>query len=395
MTRHPHFRSSTTHLNRQTLRRGFTLIELLVVIAIIAVLIALLLPAVQQARESARRTQCKNNLKQLGLAVHNFESSYGVLPGPGQCNSTGTSTTTYQSVSTPTLLLPYIDQATIYNNIDNRLTYSQMQAAGSGVYNLSALHPNSVGRPYNDTIANGATQAHIDAFKNNIPAFICPSTPASSGQRAPDGYGVWDYMFIATSDIEDGSIAGADSPVGTRPLASARQVAMAVQACLSCEKGWGFGSVTDGTSNTLLCIEDAGRAHPTSGSFASLSNRPSMVVAPNETIQWSGGTTGGRRMYAWGDPDAATNGVSGPHLAISPASRQAGINRYATPLGGPSECKWTVNNCGPNDEPFSFHVGGCHALMADGSVRFLSENMNTLTLKWLSGAQDSRVVGDF
>jgi prepilin-type N-terminal cleavage/methylation domain-containing protein/prepilin-type processing-associated H-X9-DG protein len=394
MSRHPRSLAQRPLSQRNALRPGFTLIELLVVIAIIAVLIALLLPAVQQARESARRTQCKNNLKQLGLAIHNFEEAFRSLPGPGQCDSTGSNTTTYQSMSTPTLLLPYLDQANVYNNIDTRLTYSQMQAAGSGVYLLSALHPNSVGRPYNDTIANGATQAHIDAFKVQIPAYVCPSTPGGA-QRAPDGYGLWDYMFIATSDIEDGSIAGADSPVGTRPTTSARRAAMAVQACLSCEKGWGFSNITDGTSNTLLCIEDAGRGHPSSGAFASLSNRASMVVAPNETIPWSGGASGGRRMYAWGDPDAGTNGVSGPSNAISPASRQAGINRYDSPFGGPAECKWTVNNCGPNDEPFSFHVGGCHALMADGSVRFLSENMDTLTLKWLCGAQDGRVIGEF
>ena len=395
MSKHPHHQSTARRANLRSLRRGFTLIELLVVIAIISVLIALLLPAVQQARESARRTQCKNNLKQLGLAVHNFEGTFAALPGPGQCDSTGTNTTTYQSVSTPTLLLPYLDQANVYNRIDMRMTYSQMTAAGSGVYLLSALHPNSVGRPYNDTLANGATQAHIDAFKTQIPAFICPSTPAAPSMRSPDGYGVWDYMFVATSDIEDGLTPGATTPIGTRPTATARRTAMSVQPCLSCEKGWGFGNVTDGTSNTLLCIEDAGRAHPSSGALASLSNRASMVVTPAESIAWTGGTTGGRRMYAWGDPDAATNGVSGPSNAITPASRLAGINRYASPFGGPAECRWTVNNCGPNDEPFSFHVGGCHALMADGSVRFLSENMDVLTLKWLCGAQDSRVVGDF
>jgi prepilin-type N-terminal cleavage/methylation domain-containing protein/prepilin-type processing-associated H-X9-DG protein len=395
MSKHPHFRRLTAPPNQQSDRRGFTLIELLVVIAIIAVLIALLLPAVQQAREAARRTQCKNNLKQVGLAVHNFESTYRLLPSPGQCDSTGSNTTTYQTVSTPTQLLPYIDQANTYNRMDHRLTYAEMQAAGSGVYLLSQLHPNSVGRPYNDTLANGATQAHIDAFKQQIPAFICPSTPVSAGQRAPDGYGVWDYMFIATSDIEDGSSAGADSPVGTRPLSSTRRAAMAVQACLSCEKGWGFNGITDGLSNTMLCIEDAGRGHPSSGAFAALSSRASMVVVPTETVPWSGGATGGRRMYAWGDPDAATNGLSGPSNAIAPASRLATINQNKAPLGGPAECRWTVNNCGPNDEPFGFHTGGCHVLMGDGSVRFLSENIDTLTLKWLAGAQDGRTLGDF
>ena len=96
-------------------RGGFTLIELLVVIAIIAVLIALLLPAVQQAREAARRTQCKNNLKQIGLALHNYESTFGRLPpgtfgGMGTCNDDG--------LAWSFSILPYLDQAPLYNQID-------------------------------------------------------------------------------------------------------------------------------------------------------------------------------------------------------------------------------------------------------------------------------------
>lgn len=364
-------------------RRAFTLIELLVVIAIIAILIALLLPAVQQAREAARRTQCKNNLKQIGLAVHNFESTYRRLPHPGQCDSTGGGTTTYMSQSTPTLLLPYIEQANIYNLMDHNLKFADMAAAG---YNTAVLNPNSLGAIYND--ANFPNT--VAAAKNNIPSFICPSTPVPAANRAPDGFGVWDYMFIAVSDVEDGS-AGAVDPVGTRPTTSARRVAMTVQGALGCDTRWGFGNITDGTSNTILCIEDAGRAHPAAGVFASLSSRPS----PNgEGPAWSGGASGGRRMYAWADPDAGTNGLSGPSNALSPASRLMSINNYKAPLGGPPECRWVNNNCGPNDEPFSWHTGGCQAVMGDGSVKFLSENMDTLTLKWMAGSQDGRVIGN-
>ena len=369
-------------------RRGFTLIELLVVIAIIAVLIALLLPAVQQARESARRTQCKNNLKQLGLAVHNFESTYRKLPHPGQCDSTGTGTTTYMSQSTPTLLLPYIDMANVYNQMDQKLVFSSMSAAG---YNTAVLHPESVGAVYNDP----AYPNTVAAAKTQIPSFVCPSTPVAPSTRAPDGYGVWDYMFPAVSDIDD--------ITRVRAAAGAPRIAATVQGMLSCDKNWGIGAVIDGTSNTLLCIEDASRAYggraggtPAVPKFGSLSARPSPITTDPEAPDYllSGtATPNGRRMYAWADPDAAANGYSGP--SNSTASKVAGINNYKTPIGGPPECPWTTNNCGPNDEPFSFHTGGCQAVMGDGSVRFLSENMDAVVLKYLVGCQDGKVISDF
>jgi prepilin-type N-terminal cleavage/methylation domain-containing protein/prepilin-type processing-associated H-X9-DG protein len=362
-------------------RKGFTLIELLVVIAIIAVLVGLLLPAVQKVREAAARMQCSNNLKQIGLAVHNYESTYSKLPHPGQCDSTGSASTTYMTESTPTLLLPFIEQNNVYNQMDHNLSYADMAAAG---YNVAVLNPKSKGRVYNDP----ASPSTVAAAKSFIKTYICPSTAIDGGARSPDGFGTWDYMFIAVSDIEDGSIAGGDSPVGTRPLATARRIAMTQAGMCTCE-GRSISSVTDGTSNTLLVIEDAGRSHPNAGAFATLSTRPSPI---SEGVQWTGGSTGGRRMYAWADPDAGTNGLSGPSNAIDPASRQAAINNYSTPIGGPPECRWSQNNCGPNDEPFSFHTGGVNALMGDGSVRFMSNGVPALTLKWLAGATDGRVI---
>jgi prepilin-type processing-associated H-X9-DG protein len=193
-------------------------------------------------------------------------------------------------------------------------------------------------------------------------------------------------MFIAVSDIEDGFTGGAGAPIGERPLTTARRAAQAMQGMLSCD-GKTIVAVTDGTSNTLLCIEDAGRAHPTAGTFASLSSRPSPIAA--DPVAWSGGSAGGRRMYAWADPDSVTNGLSGPSNSLG--SRQAAINQNKTPTGGPATCPWTLNNCGPNDEPFSFHTGGVNAVMGDGSVRFFRDSTAPLVLKWLAAAADGQV----
>jgi prepilin-type processing-associated H-X9-DG protein len=280
--------------------------------------------------------------------------------------------------STPTLLLPYIEQENVYKMMDHTLTFANMSAAG---YNTTTLHPKAMGRIYNDSAHAGT----VTAAKTPIKTYVCPSTPVDQGARSPDGYGAWDYMFIAVTDIEDGS-AGATDPVGTRPTASARRVQMTVEGMLSCnERKLGGVSSADGTANTILCIEDAGRAHPSAGQFGSLSSRPS----PNgEGPAWTGGTSGGRRMYAWADPDAGANGLSGPSNSLG--SRLAKINNYSSPIGGPSECRWTQNNCGPNDEPYGFHTGGCNCLFGDGSVRFVRDSIDPLTLKWMAGYNDGR-----
>jgi prepilin-type processing-associated H-X9-DG protein len=125
--------------------------------------------------------------------------------------------------------------------------------------------------------------------------------------------------------------------------------------------------------------------------FGAFSSRLTPVPSPVDPILNSGGSMTGRRAYAWADADAAANGVSGPSNAISPGSRIAKVNNYSTPTGGPPECRWSVNNCGPNDEPFAFHTGGVNATLGDGSVRFITQGIDAIVLKNLSGANDGKI----
>jgi prepilin-type processing-associated H-X9-DG protein len=140
-----------------------------------------------------------------------------------------------------------------------------------------------------------------------------------------------------------------------------------------------------------MWIEDAGRSHPDVDVYGAYSHRFTPVSSAADPINMASGPNG-RRVFAWADADAVGNGYSGPSNAIAPASRKAQLNNNATPEGGPDTCKWSVNNCGPNDEPFSFHSGGLNATMGDGSVHFFADSMDGVVVKWLVGAEDGQTI---
>ncbi|MBA4191907.1 MAG: hypothetical protein C0467_28340 [Planctomycetaceae bacterium] len=356
---------------RMRLRAGFTLIELLVVIAIIAILIGLLLPAVQKVREAAARMTCSNNLKQIGLGCHNYESANQVFPTIGQCDSTGSGSTVYVVHSTATMILPYIEQNAVYVkfNVD----------APVSTTGYTGMHIKAAGYAYDDN----RWPSGQDAAKTKIKTYICPSAPIANEARDPvTQLGGFDYMFPTQTDIDD--VTGERN--NTAPAGGKHS------GCLTCD-GRPIVGVTDGTSNTILCIEDASRAHPNVATFGSQSARPSptKVTGTNAfPIAGSGGETQARRVYSWADPDTVANGFSGP--SNSTGSKVATFNNNPIPMGGPSTCPWTTNNCGPNDEPFSFHTGGVNAVMGDGSVRFIRDGLNFRVLKYSVGATDGQTV---
>jgi prepilin-type N-terminal cleavage/methylation domain-containing protein/prepilin-type processing-associated H-X9-DG protein len=368
---------------------AFTLVELLVVIAIIGVLVSLLLPAIKAAREAARRSQCTNNMKQLGLGALNFESGKKALPPVGQCDSTGGASTTYMIHSTATYILPFIEQQAVYSQFDvatNPITAYAATPSGDAFKTPSGclIHPDAKGRNYDDP----AHPSGQRAAKTKIATFVCPTTPVDPTNRDfVHNYGPVDYMVVALSDV-DSRTGSPTYGMRTPNSGSDEWKSQVVAPMLNCDGG-GMGRVTDGSSNTIMWIEDAGRAHPDDPEYGAYSHRFTPVSGAADPINMASGPNG-RRVFAWADADAVANGFSGP--SNSAGSKIARLNNNATPTGGPAECKWSTNNCGPNDEPFSFHTGGVNATMGDGSVRFLNESIDGVIIKWMIGADDGQIT---
>jgi prepilin-type N-terminal cleavage/methylation domain-containing protein len=273
-------------------RRGFTLIELLVVIAILAILIGLLLPAVQKVREAAARMSCQNNLKQLGLALHNYENANGGFPPARR--------TTPHLHGWIALTLPYIEQGNLFDRYDQNVNWD---------------HGN------NDLPANHSVNSTL------LKVLHCPSSPPN--RTGTNGRAITDYT--ALNDVQNNAFTG------TRPADPTRRGVLGLNVMRR------ITEVTDGTSNTLLLIEDAGR---------------NQLWVSGAKI--SGSSGGG----AWANPDGCEHTLTG-------ATADGAI---------PGSC---AVNCTNQGEVYSFHGATANALLTDGSVRTLQKGLALGTLAQL------------
>jgi prepilin-type N-terminal cleavage/methylation domain-containing protein len=323
------------------LRSGFTLIELLVVIAIIAVLIALLLPAVQQAREAARRTQCRNNLKQLGLGLHNYHDTHRAFPAGIYSGMWQSPTSLMYSAQGQGMLgsswwqfvMPYMDQAPMYN-LMSPFFAADFLVGGKDVYRF----PNRY---------------------DKIPYASCPSDPSTPTETHDGQQGNY-LMCIGNTEFGDYNSGTPNTRCGENMNG--------IFYSISSTK---IAECTDGTSNTVMGSECMVRGK---------SSRSDANRSWDAGVYWNG---------FWGLPLFTTN--QPPNTPVTDRVYQC---KSTTMLNSPCE---SIGGSGTNARIFarSWHEGGVMALLADGSVRFVSENIDVNIWRSVGSRSGQETVGEW
>jgi len=328
-------------------RPAFTLIELLVVIAIIAVLIALLLPAVQQAREAARRTQCRNNLKQIGLALHNYHDAHKIFP-PGETSAMSDDPLYGHGPGVD--LLPYIDQANVYNkfNFVNGTTW----ACCGGTSDVN----------------------HVAAITTVVPAYLCPSSSAAKTANYDNFGGKGSYPILNSQAIWEyhpvmGSI---NFPSPCPPSRADVNEIKSIGGIFLSNGNIGIQDVKDGSSNTMAFIEFSD-ANPSGEGFSPYRSHH------DETIPWAMGYFYDRCTGRGGDYSYGLR-----VMAHSPNTRF--YRNYSWQRLPP-----IVHTHGQAAAK-SPHIGGVFSLFGDGSVHFVSNNIDFETYKNLADRNDGKTV---
>ncbi|QDU64078.1 putative major pilin subunit [Planctomycetes bacterium Pan216] len=355
--------------------RGFTLIELLVVIAIIGVLVALLLPAIQQAREAARRSQCKNNMKQLGLAMLNYHDAHKVFPPGIVANTVGTTTTftgtptaTASSVSGITLILPFLEEKAVWS-----------------AYNMDLAC---------------TSPANTTAVQTVITGLVCPSNLRGADRiditGFPEAVGPTDYVLShgASANLSTAS------PYRGSIFSSSQRLA---QGAFSINSKTPIARMRDGTSNTFLMGEGNG-----SPDLQASSTIPTFTVVADSIVDqaWAQGFLPDAATGPWGSVFGAT-GLDASYDANqdleqpgastwTPLAPNLGKQRYAiqsissadttgSPVAGAIGSAAIGNFRSP-------HSGVCHFLYADGSIKSISDNIDAVVLAGLSTVAGKEVV---